>query len=120
MPTKLSYDGRNKPFAQKLRREMTRQEKRLWYGFLSSYPVRFRRQKQFGYYIVDFYCAAKKLVVEIDGSQHYEPEAEASDAKRTAYLESIGLRVVRFGNYDVDTHFDGVCATIDRMVRGDG
>jgi len=119
MPTKLSYDGRNKPRAQKLRREMTRQERRLWYDFLCSYPVRFRRQKQFGWYIVDFYCAEKKLVVEIDGSQHYEAEAEAKDKTRTAYLESIGLRVLRFGNYDVDAHFDGVCATIDRMVQGE-
>ena len=117
MPTKLSYDGRNKSFAQALRREMTKQEKRLWYDFLSDYPVRFRRQKQFGYYIVDFYCATKKLVVEIDGSQHYEPEVEEKDKVRTAYLESIGLKVMRFSNYDVDTHFDGVCATIDRMVR---
>ena len=117
MPTKLSYDGRNKHRAQALRREMTKQEKRLWYGFLSDYPVRFRRQKQFGYYIVDFYCAAKKLVVEIDGLQHYEPEVEEKDKVRTAYLESIGLKVMRFSNYDVDTHFDGVCAMIDKMVR---
>ena len=117
MPTRLSYDGRNKPLAQKLRRDMTKQEKRLWYDFLCSYPVRFRRQRQFGYYIVDFYCAARKLVVEIDGSQHYEPEAEERDRIRTAYLESIGLSVVRFSNYDVDAHFDGICATIDRMVR---
>ena len=120
MPIRLSYDGRNRPRAQALRREMTKQEKRLWYGFLSGYPVRFRRQKQFGYYIVDFYCAAKKLVVEIDGSQHYELEAEKRDRARTAYLESIGLRVMRFSNYNVDTQFDGVCATIDRMVRDDG
>jgi very-short-patch-repair endonuclease len=56
-------------------------------------------------------------VVEIDGSQHYEPEVEEKDKVRTAYLESIGLKVMRFSNYDVDTHFDGVCATIDRMVR---
>ena len=118
MPTKLSYDGRNKSRAQKLRREMTKQERRLWYDFLSSYPVRFRRQKQFGWYIVDFYCAEKKLVVEIDGSQHYDPEAEAKDKARTAYLESIGLKVMRFSNYDVEVHFDGVCATIDRMVQG--
>jgi len=117
MPTRLSYDGRNRPRAQALRREMTKQEKRLWYDFLSGYPVRFRRQKQFGYYIVDFYCAAKKLVMEIDGSQHYEPEVEEKDKARTAYLESIGLRVMRFSNYDVDTRFEGVCATIDRMVR---
>ena len=107
MPISLSYDGRNKPFAQKLRREMTEQERHLWYDCLCSAPVRFRRQKQFGYYIVDFYCAKCKLVIEIDGSQHYEPEEEARDAKRTAYLNSLGLRVVRFSNYDVDVNFRG-------------
>ena len=117
MPTRLSYDGRNKPFARKLRREMTKQERRLWYDCLRTFPVTFRRQKQFGYYIVDFYCAACNLVVEIDGSQHYEPEKEAQDADRTAYLNGIGLEVVRFSNYDVDAHFDGVCATIERIVQ---
>ena len=68
MPTSLSYDGRNKPRAQELRREMTRQERHLWYDYLSACPARFRRQKQFGYYIVDFYCAKHRLMVEIDGS----------------------------------------------------
>ena len=117
MPTELSYDGRNKPFAQKLRREMTRQERHLWYDYLCTCPVRFRRQKQFGYYIVDFYCAARKLVVEIDGSQHYEPEEKAKDEARTAYLNGLGLQVVRFSNYDVDAHFESVCATIDGLIR---
>ncbi len=117
MPTELSYDGRNKPRAQKLRREMTNQERKLWYTYLNSCPVRFRRQKQFGYYIVDFYCAARKLVVEIDGSQHFEPEERAKDEARTAYLNGLGLQVVRFSNYDVDAHFESVCATIDGLIR---
>ena len=117
MPTELSYDGRNKPFAQKLRREMTRQERHLWYDYLCTCPVRFRRQKQFGYYIVDFYCAARRLVVEIDGSQHYEPEEQVRDEERTAYLESIGLRVIRFSNHDIDAHFASVCEAIDAIIR---
>ena len=118
MPT-LSYDGRNKPFAQKLRREMTRQERHLWYDYLRTCPAPFKRQRQFGYYIVDFYCARHGLVIEIDGSQHYEPEEKARDEARTAYLNSIGLRVIRFSNYDVDVHFESVCATIDAQIRGD-
>ncbi|MBR1559019.1 MAG: endonuclease domain-containing protein [Clostridia bacterium] len=119
MPTPLDYDGTLKPRAQQLRREMTRQERHLWYDYLKSCPVQFRRQKQFGYYIVDFYCAALKLVVEIDGSQHYDPEERQRDEARTAYLNDLGLRVMRFSNYDVDRHFDSVCGAIDREVRGE-
>ena len=117
MPTPLSYDGRKKPFAQKLRREMTDQERRLWYDCLSASPVRFRRQKQFGFYIVDFYCAKCKLVIELDGSQHYEPGQEAKDRERTAYLNSLGLKVVRFSNHEVDANFKGVCEAIEELIK---
>ena len=116
MPT-LSYDGRNKPYARQLRREMTPQERHLWYDYLRTCPAQFRRQKQFGYYIVDFYCAKCKLVVEIDGSQHYEPEEAERDADRTAYLNSLGLKVMRFSNHDVDAHFESVCTAIDAVIR---
>ncbi len=119
MSIPLSYDSHNKPRAQQLRREMTRQERHLWYDCLNTCPVRFRRQKQFGYYIVDFYCAERKLVVEVDGSQHYEPEERARDDERTAYLESLGLRVVRFSNHDIDAHFNAVCEAIDAILRSD-
>ena len=118
MPKINYYREGNKPLAQQLRRDMTRQERRLWYDYLSACPVRFRRQKQFGNYIVDFYCASHKLVIEIDGSQHYEPEEAAYDAQRTAYLNGIGLTVMRFSNHDIDAHFDGVCASIDAIIRG--
>ena len=118
MSTRLDYNGRNKPLAQALRREMTKQERRLWYDYFRACPVRFRRQKQFGEYIVDFYCAERRLVVEVDGSQHYEPEEKARDDVRTAYLNSLGLTVIRLSNYDVDRQFDGVCATLDAMMRG--
>ena len=111
------YNGDYRPLAQKLRREMTKQEKHLWYDFLKSYPITFRRQKQFGRYIVDFYCAGARLIVELDGSQHYEPEGKQSDADRDEYLSSLGLTILRFGNVDIDRCFDGVCATIDREVR---
>ncbi len=117
MTKTIYYRERNKPFAQQLRMNMTRQEKRLWYDYLSTCPARFRRQKQFGSYIVDFYCAKRKLVVEIDGSQHYEPEEQERDKERTAYLESVGLRVIRFSNHDIDTHFSSVCEAIDAIMR---
>ena len=113
----IYYNGDYKALSQKLRREMTRQEKHLWYDFLKSNPAAFRRQKQFGNYIVDFYCASAKLVVELDGSQHYEPDGQQHDAERDDYLSTLGLKVLRFGNADIDRHFDGVCATIDREVR---
>ena len=117
MPKVIYYNGEYKPLSQKLRREMTQQEKHLWYDFLKSYPATFRRQKQFGHYIVDFYCASAKLVVELDGSQHYEPEVERRDIVRDEYLSSLGLTVLRFGNADIDIHFEGVCATIERTVQ---
>ena len=116
MPKINYYNESNKPLAQKLRREMTRQEKHLWYDFLKNCFPGFKRQKQFGNYIVDFYCAAAQLVVEIDGSQHYEPEEKAQDEARTAFLNSLGLVVLRFSNYDVDVSFDSVCATIYRQI----
>ena len=117
MSKTIYYRERNKPLAQQLRRDMTRHEKHLWYDYLNTCPVRFRRQKQFGQYIVDFYCAERDLVIEIDGSQHYEPEEQTKDAERTAHLECLGLRVVRFSNNDFDAHFNSVCETIDAIIR---
>ena len=105
------------PFAKKLRRDMTRQERRLWYDFLSAYRVKFVRQKVWFRYILDFYCAKAKLVVELDGSQHYDEENVRKDAERTAFLETCGLRVIRFPNNDVDDNFEGVCTEIDSAVK---
>ena len=102
--------------AQELRRNMTKEERRLWYEYLSGYPYRFRRQVTMGNYIVDFYCAAAKLVVELGGSQHYEKEGVQYDAQRTAYLEGQGLHVLRFSNLDVTRNLRGVCETIDMVV----
>lgn len=117
MPTPLSYDGRNKPHAQELRKNMTKQERHLWYDFLKNYPAQFRRQKQFGSYIVDFYCSEAGLVVELDASQHDDPEGKQSDQKRDAYLRSLGLDVLRLSNLDVDERFEAVCLAIDQTVR---
>ena len=96
---------------------MTKEERHLWYDFLRTYPVRFSRQKVLGKYIVDFYSAEAKLVVELDGSQHYEPDAMISDAERTAFLERYGLRVMRIPNNEVNRNFCGVCAYIDAAVK---
>ena len=101
-----------RPYAQKLRREMTREERHLWYDFLSQLPVRFNRQKVIGPYIVDFYCASAKLVVELDGSQHYEEAGIAADEQRDAILAEQGLRVLRYTNVDIHRKFDEVCEDI--------
>ena len=120
MPKITYYNGDYKPLAQKLRRNMTRQERHLWYDFLKVHPAVFRRQKQFGHYIVDFYCAGARLVVELDGSQHYEPEEQQRDAERDQYLSGLGLKVLRFSNLDVDRNFNGMCVAINTAVRERG
>ena len=104
--------------ARELRRNMTPHERKLWYLFLRSYPVRFYKQRIVGPFIADFYCHAAKLVIELDGSQHYEQQEAARDAERTAVLESYGLAVLRFSNREIDTVFPQVCDTIDREVQG--
>ena len=103
--------------SQELRKNMTKEERHLWYDFLKAYPVQFKRQVPFENYITDFYCFQAKLVVELDGSQHYEPEEMEYDKKRTAYLESVGLTVLRFSNLDISQNFRGVCEQIDIVVK---
>ena len=105
------------PYAKELRKNMTKEERHLWYDFLRTYPVRFLRQKVLGNYIVDFYCAKVGLVVELDGSQHYEPAEIENDRLRTVYLESLGLRVLRIPNNEISKNFRGVCAYIDMEVK---
>ena len=103
--------------SQQLRKNMTKEERHLWYDFLKNYPVQFKRQTPFDGYIVDFYCFQAKLVVELDGSQHYEPEEAEYDKKRTEHLERLGLVVLRFSNLDVARQFRAVCETIDNAVQ---
>jgi len=105
------------PLAKQLRREMTKEERHLWYDFLRTYPIRFSRQKVLGRYIVDFYSAKAKLVIELDGSQHYETDRVEKDAERTAFLNGYGLQVIRIPNHEVNENFEGVCAYIDAVVR---
>ena len=104
-------------YARKLRKELTKEERRLWYQYLRSCPVKFYRQRVVGNYILDFYCAGAKLAIELDGSQHYTPEEAEYDAARTAYLNSLGIEVLRFSNADVMNQFDSVCEAIYERIE---
>ena len=105
------------PFAKQLRKEMTKEERHLWYDFLRSYPVRFSRQKVLGKYIADFYSAEARLVIELDGSQHYEGDNIEKDAERTTFLKGYGLTIIRIPNNELNRNFRGVCEHIDAIVR---
>ena len=105
------------PFAKQLRKEMTKEERHLWYDFLRTYPVRFSRQKVLGKYIADFYSAEAKLVIELDGSQHYEDGNVEKDAERTAFLERYGLTIIRIPNNEITRIFCGVFEYIDTAVK---
>ena len=111
------YNKSNVKIARVLRKNMTRHERKLWYMFLNKYPVKFQRQKPLGDYIADFYCAKAKLVIELDGSGHYDPMQMLKDRIRTEKLEEMDLTVVRICNLDVDNNFKGVCEYIDTFVK---
>ena len=95
---------------------MTKEERHLWYDFLKGLPLTVHRQKVIGRYIVDFYCASAKLVIELDGSQHYEKAGRAADLERDAFLTEQGLTVLRYSNADVNRHFEAVCEDILRHI----
>ena len=103
--------------AKALRKSMTKEERHLWYDFLRDYPIRILRQKVIDCYIVDFYCHQAKLVVELDGSQHYDEENKKKDMARTIWLESRGLEVLRIPNNEISENFRGVCEYIDRAIQ---
>ena len=111
------HNKRLVPFARQLRKEMTKEERHLWYDFLRTYPVRFSRQKVLGKYIADFYSAQAKLVIELDGSQHYEAIYAEKDVERTAFLEGYGLTIIRIPNNEVNNNFRGVCEYIGAVVK---
>ena len=105
------------PLAKHLRKNMTKEERHLWYDFLRNHPVRFSRQKILGKYIADFYSAEANLVIELDGSQHYEDSVIMQDAERTAFIQAYGLKVIRIPNNEISKNFRGVCEYIDAEVR---
>ena len=98
--------------AKQLRKNMTKEERHLWYDCLKLLPVTVHRQKVLGPYIVDFYIASPKIVIELDGSQHYEPEHQTRDAQRDGYLMENGYRVLRYSNADINYRFREVCDDI--------
>jgi len=113
----LLYKGENIILAKQLRKHATKQENHLWYDFLKTYPIRFQRQKAIDCFIVDFYCYKAKLVIEIDGSQHYEDKGKQKDQFRTEKLEEYDLKIIRFSNRDINERFDSVCQYIDAIVK---
>jgi very-short-patch-repair endonuclease len=113
----LYYNRNLKPRAQELRKKATPQENKLWYEFLRNHDYRFTRQKTIGGYIVDFFCSSKKLVIEIDGNQHYTDDGLAYDRVRTDFFESLGLHVMRFPNADITNSFSNVCAAIQDYIN---
>ena len=112
----LPYNRKLKNRSQELRNTSTPQENKLWYEFLREHPCSFARQKPVGNYIVDFYCSSKKLVIEIDGSQHYTDDGLKHDQIRTELLESFGLHVLRFSNSEINTSFREVCESIQNYI----
>ena len=113
----LGYNEKNISLAKSLRKSATPQENHLWYDFLSKYEIRFQRQKAIDNFIADFYCHKAKLVIEIDGTQHYTPEGKQKDDFRTEIFEGYDLKVMRFTNYQIDSNFEGVCRYIDGIVK---
>ena len=113
----LKYNPKNVTLAKELRKNATPQENRLWYDFLSKHPVRFQRQKAIGNFIADFYCHRAKLVIEIDGLQHYSRMGQEKDRIRTEILEESGLTVIRIANTAIDENFSSVCDYIEDYLK---
>ncbi len=111
------YNKRLVSNAQILRKNMTPEEKHLWYDFLKRLPVTVNRQKNIGNYIVDFYIASKRIAIELDGSQHGKRENREADMQRDDDLRRIGVTVLRYPNLDVDRNFDMVCDDILKKIN---
>ena len=112
-----NYNKSNIKIAKILRQNMTKQERKLWYLFLREYSIRFQRQKSIDNFITDFYCAKAKLIIELDGSGHYDPSQMLKDRIRTERLEEMDLTVIRICNLDIDNNFKNVCEYIDNLVK---
>ena len=112
----IDYNRKNITLAKNLRKNATPQENHLWYEFLSKHKTRFQRQKAIGDFIADFYCDKAKLVIEIDGSQHYTEKGLLKDNIRTVKLENRNLTLVRIPNNEINQRFDEVCQYIDYIV----
>ena len=100
-----------------LRKNMTKEERHLWYDFLKNLPCTVHRQKVVGPFVVDFYCACAHLAIELDGSQHFEQAGLKKDSERDAFLRGLGLTVLRYSNLDVNKNFEGVCLDILKHIN---
>ena len=107
-----THNSRLSANAKALRKTMTKEERHLWYDFLKGLDVMVHRQKVLGNYIVDFYIAEAKLVIELDGSQHYEDPGRQADRVRDTWLEGQGIRVLRYSNADINFRFREVCQDV--------
>ena len=110
------HNAKLKPFSQKMRREMTKEERHLWYDFLKALPATVHRQKILGNYIADFYIASEKIVIELDGSQHYMNKGVRSDRDRDTWMKQNGITVLRYSNLQIQREFDAVCSDILRHL----
>ena len=106
-----------KEYAQSLRKNMTREEKHLWYDFFKKLNVVVNRQKVINNYIVDFCIPSARLIIELDGSQHYEPDSKIYDKQRDNFLRSQGYIILRYTNFDIKKNFDGVCSDILKHIE---
>ena len=104
-------------FSRELRKQMTAEERHLWYDFLKKLPLTVNRQKILGNYIVDFFIAAEKTVIELDGSQHYVGTVVQSDRDRDAWMQKNGITVLRYTNRQINEEFDAVCSDILRRLH---
>lgn len=111
------YRSELKPRARQLRRGATPAKRKLWYEFLSSHREKFTRQKPIGLYIADFYCARKRLAIELDGDSHFTDHGRRHDETRTAALALDDIQIIRFTNADVMMHFEAVCASIEQALK---
>ena len=117
MKTERKHDPSLTANAKNLRKNMTKEERHLWYDYLRNYPIRFLRQKVIDHYIVDFYCHEARLIIELDGSQHYEDKGRQYDQIRTEHLQERDLVVIRIPNNEISRNFRGVCEYIDLAVQ---
>ena len=113
----LDYNEKNISLAKALRKNATREENHLWYDFLAKYPVRFQRQKAIDEFIADFYCHKARLIIELDGAQHYTEKGLIRDERRTEVLAKYGLKIIRIPNGQIHENFRGVCEYIDAAVK---
>ena len=114
---KETHNPSLKPYAQKLRKDMTPEERRLWYTFLKHLPVTVNRQKVIGPIIVDFFCNEARVVIEVDGGQHQTEEGSETDFHRDRYLANLGYTVLRYSNESIRLNFCEVCKDIEQQIH---